>query len=139
MSRYDFAPKEEDDERAIRFKSKGYMDDYINPRDVLKAEEVFNQVLARFRAAEMPPPTAKQPTFNESRSLRQVRNDIPQSRRKSVAIATKPEVRLSSSATIGQSISCFNAPITPGKPTMSGPASTRCTHILKAIKDRGRM
>jgi stage V sporulation protein R len=41
VSRYDFAPeKEEGDEvRATRFKSKDYMDDYINPRDVLKAEE----------------------------------------------------------------------------------------------------
>ncbi len=41
VSRYDFAPKEEEDEteRATRFKSKDYMDDYINPRDILKAEE----------------------------------------------------------------------------------------------------
>src|SRR3954453_23606598 len=41
VSRYDFTPKEgdEDDPKATRFKSKDYMDDYINPRDVLKAEE----------------------------------------------------------------------------------------------------
>src|SRR5438270_12911741 len=39
-SRYDFGKPEEDDTpRSTRFKSKGYMDDYINPRDVLKAEE----------------------------------------------------------------------------------------------------
>jgi len=39
VSRYDFAEKEDDEAKATRFKSKGYMDDYINPRDVLKAEE----------------------------------------------------------------------------------------------------
>jgi stage V sporulation protein R len=41
VSRYDFAPeKEEDDSQKLtRFKSKGYMDDYINPREALKAEE----------------------------------------------------------------------------------------------------
>src|SRR5579884_3893673 len=41
VSRYDFKEKEEDDDadKATRFKSKDYMDDYINPRDVLKAEE----------------------------------------------------------------------------------------------------
>src|SRR6516164_7432183 len=41
VSRYDFSPEEaeDDDVRATRFKSKEYMDDYINPRDVLKAEE----------------------------------------------------------------------------------------------------
>src|ERR671925_91913 len=39
-SRYDFAPKDEDeDQKPARFKSKDYMDDYINPRAVLKAEE----------------------------------------------------------------------------------------------------
>src|SRR6516165_3990800 len=41
VSRYDFTPEPETDDalRATRFKSKDYMDDYINPRDVLKAEE----------------------------------------------------------------------------------------------------
>jgi stage V sporulation protein R len=41
VSRYDFKPQDEgDDEQLVtRFKSKGYMEDYINPRDVLKAEE----------------------------------------------------------------------------------------------------
>src|SRR5438105_786200 len=40
-SRYDFSPPEDEDGdlKATRFKSKDYMDDYINPRDVLKAEE----------------------------------------------------------------------------------------------------
>src|SRR5579884_4077055 len=40
-SRYDFTPEGEEDDadKATRFKSKDYMDDYINPRDVLKAEE----------------------------------------------------------------------------------------------------
>jgi stage V sporulation protein R len=41
VSRYDFAPEPEGDDalKATRFKSKDYMDDYINPRAVLKAEE----------------------------------------------------------------------------------------------------
>jgi stage V sporulation protein R len=41
VSRYDFSPEKEDDEelRATRFKSKDYMDDYINPRRILEAEE----------------------------------------------------------------------------------------------------
>jgi stage V sporulation protein R len=42
VSRYDFAKPAADDEEAVRltrFKSKGYMDDYINPREALKAEE----------------------------------------------------------------------------------------------------
>jgi stage V sporulation protein R len=41
VSRYDFTPeKDEDDEnKPTRFKSKDYMDDYINPRERLKAEE----------------------------------------------------------------------------------------------------
>jgi stage V sporulation protein R len=40
-SRYDFTPKPEEGEEVhgTRFKSKDYMDDYINPRAVLKAEE----------------------------------------------------------------------------------------------------
>jgi stage V sporulation protein R len=40
-SRYDFsnAEEEEDEQKATRFKSKGYMDGYINPRELLKAEE----------------------------------------------------------------------------------------------------
>jgi stage V sporulation protein R len=38
-SRYDFKPKEEEETRATRFKSKAYMDDYINPPEALKAEE----------------------------------------------------------------------------------------------------
>src|SRR3954453_22266257 len=41
VSRYDFSPEPEEDLslRATRFKSKDYMDDYINPRDLLRAEE----------------------------------------------------------------------------------------------------
>lgn len=38
-SRYDFKEKEEDQLRLTRFKSKDYMDDYINPPEALKAEE----------------------------------------------------------------------------------------------------
>jgi len=41
VSRYDFKEdgEEEDTPKLTRFKSKGYMDDYINPRAALKAEE----------------------------------------------------------------------------------------------------
>jgi stage V sporulation protein R len=40
VSKYDFDKTEEDDEvKLTRFKSKGYMDDYINPREALAAEE----------------------------------------------------------------------------------------------------
>jgi stage V sporulation protein R len=41
VSRYDFRPEPEAAEEVAvtRFKSKDYMDDYINPRDLLKAEE----------------------------------------------------------------------------------------------------
>src|SRR3954451_15699333 len=40
-SRYDFSPDREEDDslKATRFKSKEYMEDYINPRALLKAEE----------------------------------------------------------------------------------------------------
>jgi stage V sporulation protein R len=41
VSRYDFTPERDDSDqlRPTRFKSKDYMDDYINPRDLLKKEE----------------------------------------------------------------------------------------------------
>jgi stage V sporulation protein R len=41
VSRYDFSKDADKPEEvsSTRFKSKGYMDEYINPRDVLKAEE----------------------------------------------------------------------------------------------------
>ncbi len=41
VSRYDFSPETDESaqDRATRFKSKDYMDDYINPRDLLKKEE----------------------------------------------------------------------------------------------------
>ena len=41
VSRYDFSPEKDDSAelRATRFKSKDYMDDYINPRELLKKEE----------------------------------------------------------------------------------------------------
>ena len=57
-SRYDFKPESEegDDVHATRFKSKDYMDDYINPREVLKKEEddrrkKMEQVGAAFRSS----------------------------------------------------------------------------------------
>jgi stage V sporulation protein R len=39
VSRYDFAPEHEQPVQVTRFKSKTYMDDYINPRELLKKEE----------------------------------------------------------------------------------------------------
>jgi stage V sporulation protein R len=41
VSRYDFTPEPDNADviQVTRFKSKDYMDDYINPRNVLKAEE----------------------------------------------------------------------------------------------------
>jgi stage V sporulation protein R len=39
VSRYEFKEETEEEPKLTRFKSKDYMDDYINPRDVLKAEE----------------------------------------------------------------------------------------------------
>jgi stage V sporulation protein R len=39
ISRYDFKEEEDEEMKLTRFKSKDYMDSYINPRDVLKAEE----------------------------------------------------------------------------------------------------
>ena len=38
VSRYDFSEKEEDEVRVTRFRTKPYLDPYINPREVLEAE-----------------------------------------------------------------------------------------------------
>ena len=56
VSRYDFSPEEEDDEdlKATRFKSKDYMDDYINPRQVLKQEEDERRKLKEQAAKNFP-------------------------------------------------------------------------------------
>src|SRR5262245_4835609 len=56
VSRYDFAPEPEEDEhvRATRFKSKDYMDSYINPRDILKAEEDERRKLKEQQARSFP-------------------------------------------------------------------------------------
>jgi stage V sporulation protein R len=56
VSRYDFSGKEEDEDspKAMRFKSKGYMDDYINPRDRLKAEEEERKKLKDQTARNFP-------------------------------------------------------------------------------------
>jgi stage V sporulation protein R len=39
VSRYDFSEEEDENLKLTRFKSKDYMDDYINPRAALKKEE----------------------------------------------------------------------------------------------------
>ncbi len=55
VSRYDFRPeKEEEPYRATRFKSKGYMDAYVNPRDLLKAEEEERRKLQEQAARSFP-------------------------------------------------------------------------------------
>jgi stage V sporulation protein R len=55
FSRYDFAPETEDDEiKPTRFKSKAYMDDYINPRKALKAEEEERRKLKDESARSFP-------------------------------------------------------------------------------------
>jgi stage V sporulation protein R len=56
VSRYDFTPEPEEDDalKATRFKSKDYMDDYINPRDVLKAEEDERRKLKEQAARNFP-------------------------------------------------------------------------------------
>jgi stage V sporulation protein R len=56
ISRYDFRPEQEaDDElKPTRFKSKDYMDDYINPRAVLKAEEDEKKKLKEQSAKAFP-------------------------------------------------------------------------------------
>lgn len=43
VARYDFKEAEDDPMKLTRFKSKEYMDDYINPPDALKAEEEENK------------------------------------------------------------------------------------------------
>jgi stage V sporulation protein R len=56
ISRYDFRPEQENDDelKPTRFKSKGYMDDYINPRAVLKAEEEERKKLKEQTAKAFP-------------------------------------------------------------------------------------
>jgi stage V sporulation protein R len=56
VSRYNFhkAEDEEDEIKLTRFKSKGYMDSYINPRDLLKAEEEERKRLKEESAKRFP-------------------------------------------------------------------------------------
>ncbi len=55
FSRYDFGKEEEEEaHKALRFKSKGYMDDYINPRERLKAEEEEQKKLKEQAAKNFP-------------------------------------------------------------------------------------
>jgi stage V sporulation protein R len=55
-SRYDFSKKEEDDEeiKLTRFKSKAYMDGYINPREALRAEEEERKKIKEETAKNFP-------------------------------------------------------------------------------------
>ncbi len=55
-TRFDFTPEAEDGDqvRATRFKSKDYMDDYINPREVLKKEEDDRRKLVEQTARSFP-------------------------------------------------------------------------------------
>src|SRR5437588_986831 len=54
VSRYDFAPKEEEENKGTRFKSKDYMDAYINPLAALKAEEEERKKLMEQAARNFP-------------------------------------------------------------------------------------
>src|SRR5260370_37713728 len=56
VSRYNFdKPEEEEEEvKLTRFKRKGYMDSYINPMDVLKAEEKERKKLKEETARKFP-------------------------------------------------------------------------------------
>src|SRR5436190_2119692 len=60
-SRYDFTPDSDkhDDVQATRFKSKDYMDEYINPPDVLKAEETQRRQQQEQVARSFPEQPAK--------------------------------------------------------------------------------
>ncbi len=53
-SRYDFKEEEEENLKLTRFKSKDYMDDYINPRAALKAEEDERRKLREQTAKNFP-------------------------------------------------------------------------------------
>src|SRR3954467_4116258 len=57
-SRYDFTPPkneaDDDDRKAPRFKAKGYMADYINPPDAIKAEEDERKKLSTQRVSHFP-------------------------------------------------------------------------------------
>ncbi len=53
-SRYDFKEEVEDPLKLTRFKSKDYMDDYINPRAALKAEEEERRKLKDETARSFP-------------------------------------------------------------------------------------
>ncbi len=61
VSRYDFSPENEEDEtlKPTRFKSKDYMDDYINPRKVLKEEEEERKKLKEESSKNFPEQVAK--------------------------------------------------------------------------------
>ena len=58
LSKYDFAPPTDEDDgedgRPRRFKAKGYMADYINPRDALKAEDDERKRLKEQRVPALP-------------------------------------------------------------------------------------
>jgi stage V sporulation protein R len=54
VSRYDFKEQEEEALKLTRFKSKDYMDDYINPAKALKAEEDERRKLKEQAAKSFP-------------------------------------------------------------------------------------
>src|SRR5437588_1576384 len=54
ISRYDFKEEEEDDAKLTRFKSKDYMEDYINPRELLKKEEEERKKLKDAKSRKFP-------------------------------------------------------------------------------------
>jgi len=54
VSRYDFKEEEEDESKLTRFKSKDYMDDYINPKAALKKEEEDRRKLKEASSKKFP-------------------------------------------------------------------------------------
>jgi stage V sporulation protein R len=54
VSRYDFAPEKEEEAHSTRFHSKDYMDEYVNPRELLKKEEEEYRRLKELAAKNFP-------------------------------------------------------------------------------------
>jgi stage V sporulation protein R len=54
VSRYDFSPEKDEEIHVTRFQSKDYMDEYVNPRAKLKAEEDERRKLKEQQAKNFP-------------------------------------------------------------------------------------
>jgi stage V sporulation protein R len=54
VSRYDFSPEKDEEVQVTRFQSKDYMDEYVNPRELLKKEEDERKQLREQQAKNFP-------------------------------------------------------------------------------------